>query len=132
MILVDSSIFIEYYRADGSNKIKEILKEAIYHDLVAINGIIMVEVLSGISHRADFEKVKSDFKGFHYFPLSEKEFIDASLLGSKLRAKGKTVPSTDLIIASSAINYDTTLYHLDKHFDIIAKHSALKSKKLAR
>ncbi|RMG71225.1 MAG: PIN domain nuclease [Nitrospirae bacterium] len=132
MILVDSSVFIEYYRADGSDKIKDVIKEAIYHDLVAINGIIMVEVLSGISHKSDFEKVKSDFKGFHFLPLSEKEFIDASLLGSKLRAKGKTVPSTDLIIASSAINNDAVLYHLDKHFDIIAKYSSLKSERMIR
>ena len=122
MILVDSSVWITYYRIDGSERIKDIIKEAIHSDLVFVNGIIIVEVLNGISKEGEFKKVKSDFKGFHNVSLSEEDFLDASSLGSSLRAKGITIPSTDLIIATSAIMAKCILYHLDSHFDIIAGH----------
>jgi predicted nucleic acid-binding protein len=37
----------------------------------------------------------------------------------ELRKKGVTVPYIDIIIAAAAINYDATLVHIDKHYDMI-------------
>lgn len=130
MILVDSSAWITYYRREGSEDIKGLIIEAISADGVAINGVIAVEVLSGISRDKEFKKVDSDFKGFHWFPLVEETFSEASSLGSSLRKKGITIPSTDLIIAASAISSGSTLFHLDSHFDMIAKHTDLKVRNL--
>lgn len=126
MILVDSSVWIDYYRPEGIEGLKNIVKEAISSDLVAVNGVIIVEVLSGISKEAQFRQVGSDFKGFHYLSLSEEDFFEASSLGSSLRKKGVTVPPTDLVIAASAMKAGNTLYHLDSHFDLIAEHTSLK------
>jgi predicted nucleic acid-binding protein len=67
------------------------------------------------------------FKAFHFVTVSEEDYYSASLPGSSLRRKGISVPSTDLIIAASAIKGDYTLLHQDHHFDLIAKHSSLKS-----
>jgi len=131
MNLVDSSVWVCYYRP-GNEEIKEVIKEAIRLDRVAVNGIIMVEILSGISKKEDFEKVKSDFGGFHILPMEERVFEKASELGSSLRKNGLTIPSTDLIIASSALLSDCTLYHLDFHFDVISKHTRLKAKNLEK
>ncbi|ODS33223.1 MAG: nucleic acid-binding protein contains PIN domain protein [Candidatus Scalindua rubra] len=128
MILVDSSIWVCYYRAEGEEKIKKTIKEAISNDLIAINGIIMVEILSGISRKEEYKKVESDFLGFHILPLDEKAFLDASELGSSLRREGIRVPSTDLIIAASAISYGHILYHMDSHFDLVSKHTKLEAK----
>lgn len=130
MILVDSSVWIPYYRPEGSKKLKDIIKEVIQSDLVAVNGIVIAEILSGISKENDFKKVGSHFKGFHYLALSEDDFFEASLLGSFLRKKGITVPTTDLIISASSIKSESVLYHLDSHFDLISKHTALKVKNL--
>jgi predicted nucleic acid-binding protein len=130
MILVDSSVWISYFRKDGSEKLKELIKTAIFHDEVVVNGIIIVEVLSGISRKRDFELVRDDFKGFHYIDLTERDFFEASAMGSKLRSKGISVPSTDLIIATSAIAHGVTLYHIDKHFDLISSHFSLRAKNL--
>ena len=104
-----------------------LMKEAITSDHVVVNGMIVVEVLSGISKQSEFKKVESAFKGFHFVTVSEEDYYSASLLGSSLRRNGISVPSTDLIIAASAIKGDHTLLHLDHHFDLIAKHSSLKS-----
>jgi predicted nucleic acid-binding protein len=130
MILVDSSVWIAYYRPEGSVGLKNVIKEAIFNDLVSVNGIIIVEVLSGISKVGEFKKVRSDFRGFHHLSLPEEDFFEASSLGSSLRREGVTVPSTDLIIALSAIKAKNSLYHLDNHFDLIAEHSPLEVKNL--
>lgn len=131
MILVDSSAWIVYYRSEGSRKIKGLIKKAISSDLVAVNGVIIVEVLSGISNEAEFKKVRSHFQGFHDLSLSENDFIEASLLGSSLRRKGVSVPPVDLMIAASAIRTKSRLYHLDGHFDLIARHAPLDGKNLS-
>jgi len=132
MILVDSSVWICYYKANGDAKIKQIMVDVIDKDLVAINGIIIVEVLSGISRKKEFEKVRGDFKGFHILPMQDEVFLKAAVMGSELRREGITVPSTDLIIAASAINSKSILYHIDNHFDMIAEHTNLKVGNLSK
>lgn len=58
----------------GDAKIKQIMVDVIDKDLVAINSIIIVEVLSGISRKKEFEKVRGDFKGFHILLCKMKFF----------------------------------------------------------
>jgi len=130
MILVDSSVWIYYYHPSGPIKIQELIKEAIFNDLVAINGIIVVEILSGISKDSEYRAVESDFKGFHMLEITGDIFSKAASTGSFLRKRGITVPATDLIIAATAIENSAILYHIDKHFDLIAKHTKLKLKNL--
>lgn len=132
MILVDSSAWIPYYRSSDSKNLQEALQRLIADDVIAVNGIIMVEILGGISQEDDFKKVESDFLGFHILDLNEETFSKASSLGSSLRRKGVIIPATDLIVAASAIQNDCPLYHIDKHFDILSKHTNLKAHNLGK
>lgn len=132
MILVDSSVWISYYRPSDAKNLHEELHRLIINDMIAVNGIIMVEILSGVTREDDFKKVESDFYGFHILDLNETTFHLASSLGSFLRKKGMSIPATDLIIAASAIQNDCVLYHIDKHFDIVSKHGALKANNLGK
>lgn len=70
--------------------------------------------------------------GFHILPVQDEIFLKAAVMGSKLRRKGVTVPSTDLIIAASAINSKSILYHIGNHFDMIAEHIDLKVRNLSK
>lgn len=130
MILIDSSVWIEYYRPHGAAKIQSMVIEAISHDLAAVNGIIDVEILGGITGSAELAAVSSDFDGFHMLELTGESFRGAATMGSRLRKRGLTVPATDLIIAASAIENNAELYHIDNHFDLIARHTALKARNL--
>ncbi len=132
MFLVDSSIWIAYYRPGVVKKIEDLIKEIILADLVTINGIVITEVLSGISKRKEYNMVLNDFRGFHYLEMTEDIFFDASLLGSSLRKKGISIPPADLIIASSAIKHRCTIYHMDSHFDTISKNTKLEVKNLLK
>jgi predicted nucleic acid-binding protein len=130
MILVDSSAFIEYYRPSGSPQIRSAVAEVIEEDLVAVNGVIQVEVVAFATSQASYAKLFSDFKVFHWLDLEENDFDFATEMGSSLRKKGVTLPAADLIIAASAIRSGSVLFHADSHYDVLSQHSDLKSKNL--
>jgi len=129
MILVDSSALIDYYRPAGLPGVRSAVAKVIEADLVAINGVIQVEVLA-FADVISYRKLVSDFKVFHWLALHETEFDLATEIGFSLRRKAITIPATDLIIAASAIHSDAILYHVDSHFDTISKHCDLKSRNL--
>lgn len=128
--MIDSSVWIYYYRPSGSIRIQELITTAILEDLAAVNGIIKVEILSGISRETEYKAVESDFDGFNCFEITADTFKKASVTGFNLRKNGITVPSTDLIIAATAVENNAVLYHIDKHFGLISKHSRLRQKNL--
>ena len=106
MILVDSSAWIEFYRPSGDQRVASTVAKVIEEDMVCTNGI---------------------FRAFHWLKFGHNDFDLASKMGFDLRRGGVTVPATDLIIAASAIHADATVYHLDSHFDQIAKNARLKA-----
>ncbi|HEV7787360.1 MAG TPA: hypothetical protein VGQ28_18600, partial [Thermoanaerobaculia bacterium] len=79
------------------------MAEVIEADLVAINGVIQVEVLA-FADVISYRKLRSDFKIFHWLDLLEPEFDLATEMGFSLRRMAITIPATDLIIAASAIH----------------------------
>ena len=84
---------------------------------------------SGYRQQARAETA-ADFTAFHWLELGRAQFDLAADLGFRLRQDGFTVPPTDLVIAASAIDSNATLYHLDAHYDRIARHSALQATNL--
>ena len=127
MIVVDSSAFIEYYRPSGNPEVRKLIAQEIANDLVAVNGIIRVELGAFAASQKEFDRLTADFSAFHWLELEQEDFLMASQLGFNLRRIGLTVPPTDLIIAASTIRADATLYHLDAHFEDIARHSNLST-----
>ncbi len=130
MILTDSSALIEYYRPAGDPLARAAVAEAVATDSVAINGIIQVELMAFASGQVDYDNLAADFTAFHWLELGRAQFDLAADLGFRLRQDGITVPATDLVIAASAIDSKATLYHLDAHYDQIARHSTLQAANL--
>lgn len=129
-ILADSSVLIEYYRPEGSQRVGERLAEAIGADRITTNGIIQTEILAFVRNERDYKSVAADFAAFHWLDLTEDDFDLACRLGFTLRGHGLTIPPTDLIIAASALRAGAAVWHLDSHFDQIAEHSELRSVRL--
>lgn len=130
MILVDSSAFIEFYRQDGDVRASEMVAQAIRDDRVYTNGIVQVEIVPYARDSKQFRALLEDFQGYRWLAIDRSHYDEAARLGQDLRRRGITVPATDLIIASSAMGAGATLYHLDEHFDLIAKHSLLDARNL--
>jgi hypothetical protein len=126
MKLIDSSCWVDYYRPDGDSRIQAAVAEAIELDEAATCAMIRVEILSYIPRPAEYDAVSDDFSGMHDLPLTDHEFDRAVAIGRALRAKGVSVPVTDLVIAAAAMNNNAVLLHCDRHFLTIGKYSSLK------
>ena len=130
LFLIDTSAWILGLKRNSSNQIKNILTEILDKDLSATTGIIILELLQGTRTKKEYAEILSDLSALYYFEVNKEVWEKASQLGFNLRRKGKTIPSTDLLIASIALHYDLTLLHSDNHFEIIKFYSNLKTTNL--
>ncbi|MEK6795204.1 MAG: PIN domain-containing protein [Spirochaetota bacterium] len=116
MYLIDTSIWIDYFRG----KLNDILRERVFNyienDLIAYSGVILSELLIGCKSEKEKVIIKDNFTGFQYIALSHNDFVDLAEIGNILLRKGITVPLTDIIIYYQAKFNKTRLLTYDKNF----------------
>ena len=130
-LVVDSSLWVDFFIKKTSPQIehlKNLLIERSTTSPVIILPVIMQEVLQGIKEDQLFYTVKENFEGLDFLYYETYEFaIKAAQLYRLLRHKGITINKiNDCLIAALCINFDIPLFHNDKDFDNIAKHTSLK------
>lgn len=129
MVLVDTSILIDYFKGVENESIEKfnlVLKKEIPF---GINHFIYLEVLQGSSTVKDYRILKKylDTQTFYDLKNSRESYAEAAKMYLKLRQKGVTVKSTiDCLIARVAIENDLFLLHNDMDFTRISKHFPLK------
>ena len=125
MILVDTSIWIDFFGHPDSSyteKLEKLIKD---NNRTAICGIILQEILQGIKEKKSYELTKGRLVKFPFIQTEKEAYLHASSLYRKLSKKGITLPSVDVTIASIAILNNLPLFTKDKHFDLISKYSDL-------
>jgi len=116
-ILVDSSIWIDYFRG-GKNSAD--LDRLIDENLVVTNDIILAELIP-------FLKIKKQLKVIHLLQeinhlvlhIQWDEIIEMQVKCLKSGANGVGIP--DLIIAQNAKLNSCKIFTLDKHFSLISQ-----------
>ena len=130
MYLVDSSAWVEYFRAKGSETVKSRVRGVLEKEEACSCGIILVEILRGARTEKEFQTLSDSLTSLPQILLDEEVFDRASRWGFSLDRKGKTVSATGLLIASAAYQ-KACLLHLDSDFETIASVSDLEHEKLA-
>ncbi|VTU25819.1 type II toxin-antitoxin system VapC family toxin [Variovorax sp. RA8] len=127
MILVDSSVWIDYFRGTDSVSADR-LDQLLQTEPVAIGDLILAEVLQGFSSERDFTEARKLLTALEVVTLRGEAFaIDAAGNQRRLRALGFTVRKTiDTLIATWCIENDGTLLHDDRDFDAFEKHLGLR------
>ncbi len=128
-ILVDSSLWIEYYRPDGRPQRRSAVREAVVRDIVTTTAMVAIEVLQGAATPDAFEALRDDFGALHWLDVTRRMAERAARMGFDLYRRGQAVPSTDLMIAAVALEHECELWHLDEHFERIAKVAPLHQKR---
>ena len=118
--LIDTSAWIASFRKSGNEKLKEKIIHALDSDSVLITDIIKLELLQGCLDRKEYETMKSRLNAVENLTLNSTVWDMAFNAGFRLRRKGITVSTVDIIIASIAGAYGCTLLHHDRHFRFIA------------
>lgn len=123
LILIDSSVWIDYYRPRGPERLKRQVQEALEENRVATIGLIAVEVLQGAPNVSSFAALREDFLGFQWLELTQDLWLEAARLGNTLRHSGVSIPTTDIVIAATALHYKARLWHRDNDFTRLAHHT---------
>lgn len=126
MVLIDTSVWIDFFRASESSHAPAIESLIRDNNRAMICGIILQEILQGIRDDKSYALTKDRLSRLPYLEIDKETYIYASSLYRILRAKGITVPPVDVTLAGLAVQRGIPLYTRDDHFKEIAKHSSLK------
>ncbi len=124
-------MWIDFFNKKASFQIehlKGLLIERSTTSPIIILPVIMQEILQGIEDERFFNTVEEDLEGLEFLYYEAYEFaIKAAKLYRVLRRKGITIhKANDRLIAALCMEYNIPLFHNDKDFDNIAKHTKLK------
>jgi predicted nucleic acid-binding protein len=128
VILVDTSAWVEFLRATGSGTADEVRALIASDADMATCDAIRMEVLAGARDRAHLADLRALLARCVSLPLTAEDYEAAAALYRTCRQGGETVRKLiDCLIAAAAVRHDAPLLHLDADFDVIARHSALRS-----
>lgn len=126
LFLVDTSVWIFALRKEPVVQIRDRIDSLLKEDVVITTGIIKLEILAGAKTDKEFRRLKSRFDALESVETEDEIWRKACENGFKLRRKGLTVPSTDVLIATCALQAGAVLLHADAHFDLMEKPLGLQ------
>ena len=120
-VLVDSSIWIDYFRGSaGDNQLDFLIEE----NLVVVNDLILAEIIPAL-HMQRQSKLIALMREIACPPmlLDWDDLVQMQITCLKHGINKTGIP--DLMIAQHAIQNHLELYTRDKHFTLIAQHMPL-------
>ncbi len=126
MILVDSSVWIDYFTGADSQQ-ADALDKTLGVEPVAVGDLILAEVLQGFRHDRDYNRAKALFDTVTVFEMLGREMALASAENFRsLRKQGITIRKTaDVIIATFCIERRIPLLFSDKDFKLFVERLGL-------
>ncbi len=125
MILVDSSLWIEVFRAQRPLDLDEVLD---FDDVVTCLPVVQ-EVLQGFRDEQAYRRAREAMRSLPIVesPLAQAVFEDAVNLYRSARRAGLTLRSSvDCLIAACAIRHDLEVLHRNRDYAALAEVSALR------
>ena len=128
MILVDSSVWIDYFKGTVTPQTEK-LDSLLGSELLAIGDLILTEVLHGFADERDFNEARKPLTSLTIVDLGGCDVaIQAAKNFRVLREFGATVRKTiDSVIATRCIENGYDLLHSDRDFDPFVKHLGLRT-----
>jgi len=128
MIMVDSSVWIDFFRGTRTIQTNRLL-QLLGRQEAAIGDLIVTEVLQGFSAERDFKIARNLLERLTQIPIVDRSVaVKAAENYRALRARGVTIRKTiDTLIATSCIENGMELLYSDRDFDPFVSHLGLVS-----
>lgn len=127
MILADSSAWIEFLRDTGSPACLAVRNGLIRNELVVCDAIRM-EILAGARSDRHAQYLRDVLARAQYIRTEPSDYDQAALAHRQCRRAGETVRKMiDCIVAAVAIRVDAPVLHMDRDYDILARHTPMQS-----
>lgn len=125
MILVDSSVWIDFLSASPGTAGHELRRLITEGEPLGLTGIVLTEVLQGLTR--DVAAIERYLAQFDFLePKGFENYRAAAAIFRRGRSRGVQLTTIDTLIASIAIEYGATLFTLDRDFSRIAQFAPLK------
>ena len=122
-VIVDTSVWSLALRRGGrkdSRHVRE-LRNLIQDYRVQMLGPVRQEILSGIRHASQFNRLKDRLDSFPDLPILTEDYVDAARFFNLCRAKGIQGSNTDFLICAVAVRNKFSIYSTDKDFVSFSK-----------
>jgi len=128
VILVDSSVWIDYFRGTVTPQ-TERLDALLGSELIAVGDLVLAEVLQGFNTDREFNQARKLLTSLEVIDLGGQALaVQAARNFRTLRLMGVTVRKTiDTLIATACIEKDLPLLYSDRDFDPFVEHLGLRS-----
>jgi predicted nucleic acid-binding protein len=128
VILVDSSVWIDYFRGAVTAQTTR-LDSLLARERLAVGDLVVTEVLRGFRDDWAFERARKVLEAFKLVELGGYRIaLQAAKNYRLLKARGISIRKTvDTIIATKCIEDGLSLLHSDRDFDPFVEHLGLKS-----
>ena len=124
MILIDTSAWVEFLRDTGSAVCQRV--DAELDSDIAICDAIRMEVLAGARDGRHLDSLRRLLARASVLPTEPAHYEAAAALFRRCRREGETVRRLiDCLIAAVAIHATVPVLHLDRDFDVLARHTEL-------
>jgi tRNA(fMet)-specific endonuclease VapC len=121
-ILIDTSIWIDYFKNKGSH-IADIVDEILTADEVHVPRIVIAELIQGAKSEKEIAILEKFVDAFNIVDQREDTWIKAGRLSFMMKKKGKSINLSDCYIAVIAREHNCSIFTLDKHFDEIRRYT---------
>ncbi len=131
MVLVDTSVWVEFFRKDTGFELEEFVS---LEEVVTCLPVVQ-EVVQGFREPEPHRVALRSMLAFPIVesPMSKEVFLEAAELYRTARRNGLTVRSSvDCLIAACAIRNSVSVLHLDRDFTHLARVSALEQRSIQR
>ncbi|MBV9072322.1 MAG: PIN domain nuclease [Acidobacteria bacterium] len=119
MILVDSSVWADFFNASPGPAGRELRRLIATSENLAFTGLTVTEVLQGLTRNIDqVDSFLSKWKVLE--PLDRGTYVHAAAIFRLARSQGIRVATIDAIIAAVALEQSASVFSLDKDFQRIA------------
>jgi predicted nucleic acid-binding protein len=127
VILVDSRVWIDFFRGTNTPQTKKLV-ELLSVEILVIGDLILTEVLQGFNNDKDFNVARRELTRLEVIELGGAEIaIKAAQNFRTLRKLGFTVrKAMDTVIATRCIEDGYALLHNESDFEPFVKHFGLR------
>lgn len=124
MILVDSSVWIDFFSSApgrAGNELRRMISDA---EPFALTGVVVTEILQGLTR--DAGRVEGYLSQWELLePRGFRTYREAAEIFRLGRAKGVSLTTVDVLIAAIALEQRASVFTLDKDFFRIARLTGL-------
>jgi len=125
LILVDTSVWIDFFSFSPGRAGSELRRLIDEVEPFALTGVVVAEVLQGLTR--DVNRIERFLSMWDLLePRGFSTYREAAAISRLARSKGISLTTIDTLIAAIALEHRASLFTLDKDFSRVARISALR------